>query len=148
MTECYDDNDNDREPTIGVLLSNYGELQLPCWVLVDLADYTSRPEIIYYMTKDLRSDPYMLSWVEENQSILEKVQINVRIQEIPKKMKNHYHIKMNEDFSEEIVLDNWSYEQYIRQWSTANKLRYISTAIADKELSTEEKIKRIEVFLK
>jgi predicted GIY-YIG superfamily endonuclease len=119
-----------------------------CWVLVDLADYTSRPEIIYYMTKDLRSDPYMLSWVEENQSILEKVQINVRIQEIPKKMKNHYHIKMNEDFSEEIVLDNWSYEQYITRWSRANKLRYISTAIADKELSAEEKIKRIEALLK
>ena len=49
------------------------------------------------MTKDLRSYPDMLSLVEENQSILEKVQINVRIQEIPKKMKNHYHIKINEE---------------------------------------------------
>jgi len=59
MTECYDDND--REPMIGVLLSNYGELQIPCWVLVDLASYASRPEVIYYMTKDLRTDPYMIS---------------------------------------------------------------------------------------
>jgi hypothetical protein len=146
MTEYY--GDNEREDMIGVLLSNYGELRMPSWVLVDLATYTSRPEVIYYMTKDLRSDPYMLSWVEENQSILEKVKINVRIQEIPKKMKNHYHIKMNEDFSEEIVLDNWSYEQYIRQWSTANKLRYISIITKDKEIPAEEKIKRIEALLK
>jgi hypothetical protein len=146
MTEYY--YDNEREDMIGVLLSNYGELQMPSWVLVDLATYTSRPEVIYYMTKDLRSDPYMLSWVEENQSILEKVKINVRIQEIPKKMKNHYHIKMNEDFSEEIVLDNWSYEQYIRQWSTANKLRYISIITKDPDIPAEEKIKRIEALLK
>jgi predicted GIY-YIG superfamily endonuclease len=148
MTEYYDDNDHDREPMIGVLLSNYGELQIPCWVLVDLADYTSRPEVIYYMTKDLRSYPDMLSWVEENQSILEKVQINVRIQEIPKKMKNHYHIKINEDFEEEIVLDVWSYENYLTQWSRTNKLRYISTAMADKDLTSDEKIKRIEELLK
>ena len=146
MTEYY--YDNEREDMIGVLLSNYGELQMPSWVLVDLATYTSRPEVIYYMTKDLRSDPYMLSWVEENQSILEKVKINVRIQEIPKKMKNHYHIKMNEDFSEEIVLDIWSYEQYITQWSRANKLRYISIITKDTDIPAEEKIKRIEALLK
>ena len=146
MTEYYDDNG--REPMIGVLLSNYGELQLPYWVLEDLATYKQTPEVIYYMTKDLRSYPDMLSWVEENQSILEKVQINVRIQEIPKKMKNHYHIKINEDFKEEIVFDNWSYENYLTQWSRTNKLRYISSAMADKELTAEEKITRIEGILK
>ena len=146
MTEYYDDND--REPMIGVLLSNYGELQLPCWVLVDLATYASRPELIYYMTKDLRTDPYMLSWVEENEHILEKVKINVRIQEIPKKFKNHYHIKMNEDFEEEIVLDNWSYENYLTQWNRQIVLRDISIITKDIEISAEEKIKRIEGLMK
>ena len=149
MTEYYDDNG--REPMIGVLLSNYGELQLPYWVLEDLATYKQTPEVIYYMTKDLRSYPDMLSWVEENQHILErleKVQINVRIQEIPKKMKNHYHIKINEDFKEEIVFDNWSYENYLTQWSRTNKLRYISSAMTDKDLTAEEKIKCIEEILK
>jgi hypothetical protein len=63
-------------------------------------------------------------------------------------MKNHYHIKMNEDFSEEIVLDNWSYEQYITRWSRANKLRYISIITKDTDIPAEEKIKRIEALLK
>lgn len=55
---------------------------------------------------------------------------------------------MNEDFSEEIVLDNWSYEQYITRWSRANKLRYISIITKDTDIPAEEKIKRIEALLK
>jgi len=63
-------------------------------------------------------------------------------------MKNHYHIKMNEDFREEIVLDNWSYENYLTQWNRQVVLRDISTITKNPEIPAEEKIKRIEGLMK
>jgi hypothetical protein len=62
-------------PMIGVLLSNDGELYLPQWVREDFAAYTQNPEVLYYMTNDLRTHPDMPYWVEENQHILQKVHI-------------------------------------------------------------------------
>lgn len=132
------------QPMIGVLLSNDGELYLPQWVREDFAEYTQNPEVLYYMTNDLRTHPDMPYWVEENQHILQKVHINVRVQEIPKKFKNHYHIKINEDFSEEIVLSDKSYELYLKQWNQTCNMRYISTVLADTQCPADEKIRRIE----
>jgi hypothetical protein len=133
------------QPMIGVLLSNDGgELYLPQWVREDFAEYTQNPEVLYYMTNDLRTHPDMPYWVEENQHILQKVHINVRVQKIPKKFKNHYHIKINEDFSEEIVLNDKSYELYLKQWNQTCKMRYISTVLADTQCPADEKIRRIE----
>jgi hypothetical protein len=99
---------------IGVVISDSGELHLPQWILEDFAVYTQNPEVMYYMAKDLRTHPDMPYWVEENQHILEKVQVHIRVQKIPKKFKNHYYVKINEHFGEEIVLNNKSYELYLK----------------------------------
>jgi hypothetical protein len=148
MTDYDNEYYNDREPMIGVLLSNEGELCLPQWFREDFAVYTSNPEVVYYMTKDLRCHPDIQSWVDDNWNILEKVKIDVRIHEIPQKFKNHYYIKLNEDFVEELVIDMHSYERYHSQWSNDCKMRYISAIIADPERPDEEKVKRVDKLIK